>query len=139
MKALVLLVLSVVVSNALAIGSGNAGNRRDMLFIIKNEAKACGVKLVVNKGDYKETLGYESTCETLKIISDWQAQVYLHKQWYTVSIAESLDSDGGDLNDMAVVNEKGNVVALRKNVPAFNHVLNAMVGGIGKLKEKESQ
>lgn len=119
-------------------GTGNSGDRKDLLFAIKNQTKACAVKLVVTRGDHKVTVGYKSTCDTLKINSDFEAQIYMNKQWYTARITEASETDGGDLDDLAIYNEKGHLMATRKNVPAFDQVLNAMVGGDGKLPEKEN-
>ena len=102
--------------------------RKELLLDIKEETKKCALEIVSTSRDAKEVAGYETSCNSLKILSGQEAQVFVEGNWYTVRIKEAAESDGGDLDDLFVYNEAGEVVAKKTNVAAYNSVIRAMAG-----------
>lgn len=69
-----------------------------------------------------------STCAEV-LVKGSQAQFNLDGEWYLASIADSADSDGGDLNDVTVQDQSGVSVAERHNTLAFGDILVGLSGG----------
>jgi hypothetical protein len=99
--------------------------KKELLSDIKAETKKCAVQLVTNDG-IKKVVGFSSDCQTLKIISDTQAQIFIEGEWFQAKIVESSQSDGGDLDDLYITDAGGKVVAQRMNVAAYDSVIVAM-------------
>ena len=49
-------------------------------------------------------------------------------EWLKAVITESAESDGGDLNDLIIYNLKGEILATKTNIAAFDSVIVAMAG-----------
>lgn len=64
------------------------------------------------------------------------ARAKLDDQDYSVSLAESAESDDGDLDDLRVQDAQGRIVATRKNVAAFGSVFLAMTAGRDEFREQ---
>lgn len=104
--------------------------RIDFLKAIKTEVLNCAVmKVTKTKDNNLEFKGIQSHCPTLKIFSQWQAQVYIQNEWLYATIFPSADSDGGDLNHLVIRDSYGFFIAGRRNVPAFNNVILALTSG----------
>lgn len=102
--------------------------KKELLLDIKEETKKCAIEVVALSRESKEVFGYETHCDTLKLISSTEAQVFVDGSWFSVHITESPESDGGDLDDMFVYNEKNELVARKSNVAAYENVVRAMAG-----------
>ena len=104
--------------------------KKELLQDLKKETKKCTVQIVsaANETQNENVVGYKSLCSTLKILSDAEAQVFIDGQWFTATITESPESDGGDLDDLTIVDSKGSAVATKTNIAAYDNVLVAMAG-----------
>ncbi len=116
----------------------------EILKDVKEEVMKCALELVARGPASSDTsieinsnvVAFESTCPSLKILSQNKAQIFIENVWYTATISDSEDSDGGDLDNMVLTNPAGKVVATRTNVAAYNQVILAMTGGYSKLHQK---
>lgn len=70
-----------------------------------------------------------SRCPQLRITSAKTALIYLERQTYYAELLESRDSDGGDLDDLFILDSYGRRVAMRHNVAAFDDILLSLAGG----------
>lgn len=102
--------------------------KKELLSDIKAETKKCAVRQVGVTDGASVVSGYRSTCPSLKIKSMSQAEIFIDGEWFQVKIVESVLSDGGDLDDLYVSNFKGQIVAQRLNIPAYDSVIVAMAG-----------
>lgn len=71
----------------------------------------------------------ESRCPQIRVTSPRTALIYLEHQTYYAELLESRDSDGGDLDDLFILDSYGRRVAMRHNVAAFDDVLLSIAGG----------
>jgi hypothetical protein len=101
-------------------------------------AQKCVVRVVKEEQNRKVAVGYKSNCSSLVEKSATQAQIFVNGTWYQAQLSESLDSDGGDLNNLTIVDQNGNLVASRKNVAAFGNILVALAGGDRFQAEQKS-
>ena len=108
----------------------------ELLQDIKSLVKKCAIMTISHTTDRNLVKGFESQCSTLILKSDFQAQVFIEDSWYTATIIESQASDDGDLDDLQVTDSSGSIVAIRKNVSAFDNIILAMTGGDQKLQVK---
>jgi hypothetical protein len=76
----------------------------------------------------KTTGPLESNCAEVQVKGS-QARFQLGNEWYLADIVESAESDGGDLNDVTVLDQNGATVAQRTNTLAFGDILLALAGG----------
>jgi hypothetical protein len=113
-----------------------ANSPKEILSDVKAEVKKCAIMTLKSEQDHTNIRSFESTCKSLVLISESQAQVYIENIWYTASIIESEAADSGDLDDMELRDSTGNLIATRKNVPAFDSIVLAMTGGDQKLRTK---
>ncbi len=105
--------------------------KKELLRDIKEQTKKCTVQVVSNPSASEENekvLGYKSLCSTLIIVSPIEAQVFIEGEWLTANITESAESDGGDLDDLTIINSKGQTIATKTNIAAYDNVLVAMAG-----------
>lgn len=136
-KSLLVGILALITSNlAMANEASNLINNPELLSDVKAEVKKCVIMTVATKPDQTIIRKFESTCLTIKLLSDMEAQVYLENQWFTASILESVESDGGDIDNMTLKDSTGAVVATRTNVAAFDTIVLAMTGGDQNLRTK---
>ncbi len=105
-----------------------ANPKRELLQDIKAETRRCALQLLAPNGHGQKVIGYVSLCPTLKIISQGVAQIYIDGDWLGAKIAESPESDGGDLDDLYIFNSRGILLAKRTNIPAFDMIIVAMAG-----------
>lgn len=71
-----------------------------------------------------------STCPELQVTGH-QIRFAIGETRYVADVTVSHDSDGDDLNDVIVIDDKGAFIGARKNVLAFNDPLLALAGGTG--------
>jgi hypothetical protein len=69
-----------------------------------------------------------NNCSNFKLLSPSEAQILIAGDWLTATIAESSESDGGDLDDLTIVNSKGQAVARKSNIASYGNVLGALTG-----------
>lgn len=105
-----------------------AGIVKDILFDIRMEADKCTV-LYVSISDENKILGSKSICSTYQIHSPRKASIKIYGEWYTAIIKESKYSDGGDLDNLKIINKSGRVVASRTNVPSCGNIIFALSDG----------
>jgi hypothetical protein len=70
----------------------------------------------------------KNECSNFKLLSSNEAQVLIAGEWLTATVTESLESDGGDLDDLLIVNSKGQAVARKSNIASYGSVLTALTG-----------
>jgi hypothetical protein len=104
------------------------GTKKELLSDIKEETKKCAVQIVSVTVESESVLKFESECSSFKILSTTEAQILIEGQWLTARITESDESDGGDLDDLAILNSKGQILATRTNIPAYDNIVVAMAG-----------
>lgn len=123
-----LLIFSLISSTSLL--AGDLTPRKELLQDIKEQTKKCAVQLVSEASETQNSnvVGYKSVCNELKIISPSEAQLYIEGEWLTANITESAESDGGDLDDLTITNAKGQTLATKTNIAAYDSVLVAMAG-----------
>ena len=104
--------------------------KKELLQDLKQETKKCTVQIVsvANETQNENVVGYKSLCNTLKILSDAEAKILIDGQWFSATITESAESDGGDLDDLTIADSKGLIVATKSNIAAYDNVLVAMAG-----------
>jgi len=78
----------------------------------------------------------ESTCADLKLRSERRAEILIDGEWYLAEVTDSPHADGGDLDNMTLKNQSGQVVAERSDVAAYDMVVLALAGGNAKLRQK---
>ncbi len=109
--------------------------KKELLLDIQTQTKICAVQISdLSKSDNKE-IGFTSTCPSLRIISKSVAQIFIDGDWLQATISESSESDGGDLDDLRISDSKGQVIALKTNIPAYDNVIVAMAG-TSELRKK---
>lgn len=101
---------------------------KELLMDIKVETTKCSRELVSISNDGSRVIGYKSICNTLKILSQSQAQIFIDGAWLTAVIVESPYADEGDLDDLTIYSSTGRVLATLKSIPAFDNVIAAMLG-----------
>lgn len=104
--------------------------KKELLQDVKSQTKTCIVQIVssANETENEKVLAFRSVCKTLKISSPTEAQIFIDGEWLTATIAESAESDGGDLDDLTIANSKGDVLATKTNIAAYDSVIVAMAG-----------
>ena len=130
----IILIATFLLSSAL--WATEVSPKRELLEDIKDQTKECVFQIIAKNTFLKNEVivGYKSYCNTLLILSNKEAQIYVDNEWFTATISESEDSDGGDLNDLTVVNANGQVVIQKTNIASFNSVLAAMAGDTSFLR-----
>lgn len=101
---------------------------------VQNLVLSCAVEPVKVADGRKITGPLRSSCDEVQVSGN-EARLFVDGRWYTAVLTDSAESDGGDLNDIRVEDEKGNVVAELHNVPAFGDVLLGLAGGQAKVQE----
>ena len=104
------------------------GTKKELISDIKIETKKCAVQIVAVNTDSEQVQAFRSVCNTLVIVSRDEAQIQIEGEWLTAKITESAESDGGDLDDLAITNANGQVLATKTNIPAYDSVVVAMAG-----------
>ena len=110
--------------------------KKELLQDLKEEAKKCATVVIKTTNSNQEVVSYESTCETLKIISMHQVQIQIDGEWLTATIEESELSDDGDLDNLYITNSAGQRIAQKLNVAAYDSVISALVGSETELNER---
>ena len=138
MKKIILLAATVISTSSYA---KDTNVKKELLADIKAETKKCAVQIVTpNFQDNNETVvGYKSICKTLKIISSLEARILIDGEWLDAKISESKESDGGDLDDLAIYNHNGKLIATKTNIPSYDNVIVAMAGDSDFGQKEESQ
>ena len=139
MKKLIILVTTFA-GIFLAVSSSFAETssvKKELLQDLKEEAKKCVSEIVKTTDAKKEIVGYETTCETFKIISMQQAQIFVDGEWLTATSEESALSDDGDLDNLYITNSTNQLVAQKLNVAAYDSVISAIVGSETELTERQ--
>lgn len=131
MKRILLSIASLFISTVAFAGEAQMvfSGREDILRDTKDLVKVCVVMVLSQESENQMVRSFESHCETLQLVSRFEAKILIGSEWFTASIVPSEDSDDGDLNDMELRNSAGQLVAVRLNVAAFDHVVLAMTGG----------
>ncbi len=126
-----LLALSSFQMSAKAANDLNAGGRaRELLQDLAAMTIKCAIRPYSIGLNGKKTYSpLESRCPQLRITSSRTALIYLERQTYYAELLESRDSDGGDLDDLFILDSYGRRVAMRHNVAAFDDVLLSLAGG----------
>jgi hypothetical protein len=89
--------------------------------------------------DGKKTYGFlKSRCSNVQTHGAW-AEFSLGNTKYVASLEESLDSDGGDLDNIDIKDLNGAVVAHLSNVLAFGDILLGLAGANVELPELYDQ
>jgi hypothetical protein len=112
--------------------------KKELLADIKAETKKCAVQVVDanSENENGKVIGFKSVCSSLVITSDSEANIQIDGEWLVAKIAESKESDGGDLDDLTIINSKGKVIATKTNIPAYDNIIVAMAGD-SDFSEKE--
>lgn len=111
--------------------------KKELLQDLKEEAKKCVSEIVKTTDSKKEVVGYESACQTFKIVSMHQVQIFIDGEWLTATIEESALSDDGDLDNLYITNSANQVIAQKLNVAAYDSVVSAIVGSETELTERQ--
>jgi len=127
-----MLVFGLLTSNSYA------GIVKDLLFDMRMEAERCTV-LYVSSLDENQVLGSKSICDSYIIASPRKAYLEIRNSWYTAIIKESRDADGGDLDNLTILNRSGKVVATRKNIPSCGNIVFALADGKEFVKIRVEQ
>ncbi|MGZ3806951.1 MAG: hypothetical protein ACXVCE_02600 [Bacteriovorax sp.] len=123
-------ILSLSILSSAHLLAHEVSPKKELLQDIKAQTKKCAVQIVSVAYDTQNenVLGYKSVCNTLKILSAQEAQIFIDGKWLTAVISESAESDGGDLDDLTITNSKGQTLATKTNIAAYDSVLVAMAG-----------
>jgi hypothetical protein len=122
------IVFSSIFLTTIAAAALTTDVKKELLLDIKEETKKCAVEVLTLNRENKEVAGYETHCETLKLISSTEAQVFIDGAWFVARVQESAESDGGDLDDLFVYNDRNELVAQKSNVAAYDSIVKAMAG-----------
>ena len=96
----------------------------------------CAVQPVRTREDGRfESLPARSICPAELSVDGNIARFEVQKKSYTAVLTESEDSDGGDLNDLVIMNSKGRTVAREQNILAFGDILVALAGSADELRQ----
>lgn len=120
--------------------SKDLSTKKELLADIKAETKKCAVQVVGanNENDNGKVIGLKSVCSSLVIVSTSEAHILIDGEWLVAKITESKESDGGDLDDLAIINQKGRVIATKTNIPAYDSIVIAMAGDSDFGEKEES-
>lgn len=92
-------------------------------------ALQCAVQPYAFQDDGKKVYSVlRSVCPELKV-NGYTATLILNGQPLTAALTESPFADGGDLDDLTIRNQSGQIVAEAKNIPSFGDVILALAGG----------
>ena len=108
--------------------AGESSAKKELLSDIKVETKKCAVQVVTTTEENENVISYKSICDGLKITAQNEAAIMIDGEWLKAVITESAESDGGDLNDLIIYNLKGEILATKTNIAAFDSVIVAMAG-----------
>ena len=111
--------------------------KKELLQDLKEEAIRCVSEVVKITNAEKEVVGYESKCDTFKIISMNQAQIFIDGEWLTATTEDSELSDSGDLDNLYITNSANERIAQKLNVAAYDSVIAAIVGSETELSERQ--
>jgi hypothetical protein len=127
MKKLIVIMSCVISVSAF---SEDLSPKKELLSDVKHETKKCAVQIVnpTNENGSNSVLGFKSVCDTLVISSTSEAQILIDGEWLTAKISESKEADGGDLDDLFIVNKNGKILATKTNIPAYDSIIVAMAG-----------
>lgn len=113
-------------SNSLDAG----GKARELLQDLAALTIKCAIHpYSINSAGQKIYYPLQSRCPQLRITSASTALIYLERQTFYAELLESRDSDGGDLDDLFILDSYGRRVAMRHNVAAFDDILLSLAGG----------
>lgn len=111
-----------------------AGSNHNILSELHDLALKCAIQ-PYNYVNGKKVYGrLKSICAEVKVSGE-VARFEIGKHTYQVVLEDSALSDGGDLNNISITNEKGGLVAHRSNIAAFGDVLLAITGSKEKFVE----
>ncbi len=107
-----------------------ASAKKELLQDIRIETKKCIVQIVSNASatENENVLGFKSLCSSLVILSPNEAKILIDGEWLNAAISESAESDGGDLDDLTIINTKGQILATKTNIAAYDSIIVAMAG-----------
>lgn len=127
MKKIIILAMCMVSTLS---HSKDLSTKKELLADIKEETKKCAVQVVGNtpENDNGTVIGFKSVCSSLVITSTSEAHILIDGEWIVAKIKESKESDGGDLDDLFILNAKNQVIATKTNVPSYDNVIVAMAG-----------
>ena len=109
---------------------------QNLLAELKDLALRCVVQPVVRTAaGHKEYGPLKSVCSELQETRNGGAIIMIRGEKLRAVLIEADESDGGDLDHLIVTNSKGDVVAQRKNVLAFENVFIALAGGNQNFRE----
>jgi hypothetical protein len=74
----------------------------------------CGVRTVTEENGQTVNGYMRSDCPELEVSTNL-ARFYLGGEWYTATLTDSMDSDGGDLNDLVVLDQQGVKIGKEQN------------------------
>lgn len=114
---------------SLASSDDLSGSQKELLREMKELTLRCVVQFyTVDRDGNKVLQAPKSLCDELW--SDGRiAFIRLGERKYRAELDESPNADGGDLDDLTIKNNRGQIVAQRFNVLAFDNVLIALAGG----------
>lgn len=126
-----ILILMALCFSSFSVFSKDLEGKKELLSDLKEETKKCAVQIVATKptADNSEVVGFKSVCTSLVIVSQAEARLYIDGEWVVATIKESTESDGGDLDDLYITNDQGKILATKTNIPAYDSVIVALVGG----------
>jgi hypothetical protein len=121
---------SVQVSTGAASSIDTGGRARELLQDLAAMTIKCAIHpYSIDLTGKKIYYPLQSRCPQLRITSPSTALIYLERQTYYAELLESRDSDGGDLDDLFILDAYGHRVAMRHNVAAFDDILLSLAGG----------
>jgi hypothetical protein len=114
----------------------SSGPARELLADLAALTLKCAVRpYSIDASGKKIYYPLESRCPELRPTSPRTALVYLERKTFYAELLESRDSDGGDLDDLFILDAYGHRVAMRHNVAAFDDILLALAGGHEQIPE----
>ncbi len=118
------LAVQVLVMQSQAAFAASPVNFKDL----REKVIACVLQPVKNMPNgRRQSLPMISRCTDLTVQGD-RAVLRFNNENYLMVLRDSEDSDGGDLNDLTVLNSKNQVVFELKQVLGFRDVLFALTG-----------
>ena len=103
---------------------------------VRGLVQQCSVQTFTVENGKKVDGPLRSNCAELQATGS-EARFKLDGEWYSASIADSSDADGGDLNDVLVQDQNGSSVATRHNTLAFGDILVGLAGGQVQLPQDD--
>lgn len=101
---------------------------KSLLREIRGITRRCITEQQVSNGTV-----YISNCAVMTADTLTTAHVFVRGAWLTATLIDSTDSDGGDLADLVISDEKGRELARKENLLTPTNVLYAMAGANDKF------